>query len=267
MTLPKSLTSIGEQAFLGCENLEDFKIPASVTSIGSLAFCTCPKLTAMEIPEGITVISDNLFAGCRGLKSVKLPSTITSIQVAAFENCSALTDIVIPEGVTHIGHYALNACSSIKKFRLPSTLQEIGYQVFGENENIEEIHVAAPQPPVCTIGPNGEKEAADQVLSNAILYVPKGCIKNYALSEGWMDFKNIKEEMLTGIDGLEGAKMVCTVSGKNILISHYTGPLDIYSLGGELLKSMNVKGNATITLNYSGAILLKAKTQVLKLSL
>lgn len=175
--------------------MEDFKIPASVTSIGSLAFCTCPKLTTMEIPEGITVISDNLFAGCRGLKSVKLPSTITSIQVAAFENCSALTDIVIPEGVTHIGHYALNACSSIKKFRLPSTLQEIGYQVFGENENIEEIHVAAPQPPVCTIGPNGEKEAADQVLSNAILYVPKGCIKNYAISEGRMDFKNIKEEM------------------------------------------------------------------------
>ena len=92
--------------------------------------------------------------------------------------------------------------------------------MFGENENIEEIHVAAPQPPVCTIGPNGEKEAAEQVLTNAILYVPKGCKKNYAISEGWMDFKNIKEEMLTGIDGLEGAKMVCTVSGKNILISH-----------------------------------------------
>ena len=141
----------------------------------------------MEIPEGITVISDNLFAGCRGLKSVKLPSTITSIQVAAFENCSALTDIVIPEGVTYIGHYALNACSSIKKFRLPSTLQEIGYQVFGENENIKEIHVAAPQPPVCTIGPNGEKEAAEQVLSTPFFMFQRGVKRIMPLvKDGWI---------------------------------------------------------------------------------
>ena len=64
------MTSIGEDAFLGCCGLTSITIPNSVTSIGDRAFSSCSGLTSVTIPNSVTSIGDNAFSYCSGLTKV-----------------------------------------------------------------------------------------------------------------------------------------------------------------------------------------------------
>ena len=69
--IPDSVTSIGEFAFYGCNDLTSVIIPDSVTSIGKYAFAYCYKLASITIPDGVTSINSSTFYGCSGLTSKK----------------------------------------------------------------------------------------------------------------------------------------------------------------------------------------------------
>ena len=65
MTIPSSVTSIGESAFYGCSGLTSLTIPSSVTSIGRAAFAGCSGLTSIyAYLEKIPVLGSNVFYGC-----------------------------------------------------------------------------------------------------------------------------------------------------------------------------------------------------------
>ena len=70
ITIPNSVTSIGDYAFGICEGLTSITIPNSVTSIGKGAFNTCSGLTSVTIPNSVTSIGDYAFFACTGLTSV-----------------------------------------------------------------------------------------------------------------------------------------------------------------------------------------------------
>ena len=67
MTIPNSVTSIGNYAFRGCSGLSSVTIPNSVTSIGNYAFYNCTGLTSVTIPNSVTSIGNSAFYDCTGL--------------------------------------------------------------------------------------------------------------------------------------------------------------------------------------------------------
>ena len=76
ITIPNSVTCIGNSAFSHCKNLENVTIPDSVTSIGYSSFSGCEKLETIIIPEGVTDIDHEAFGGCTNLKKVILKCKI-----------------------------------------------------------------------------------------------------------------------------------------------------------------------------------------------
>ena len=75
---------INGSSFSGCSSLTSVTIPNSVTSIGDRAFRDCSSLTSVSIGNGVTSIGSNTFSGCSGLTSVTIPNSVTSIGDYAF---------------------------------------------------------------------------------------------------------------------------------------------------------------------------------------
>ena len=70
--------------------IQDLTIPNSVTKIGNYAFDGCSGLTSVTIPNSVTEIGNRAFYGCSGLTSVTIPNSVTSIGYSAFAGCSGL---------------------------------------------------------------------------------------------------------------------------------------------------------------------------------
>ncbi len=84
---------IAKSAFSDCTGLTNVTIPDSVTSIGDYAFRGCTSLTSVTIPDSVTLIDGCAFSGCTGLTSVTIPDSVKSIRDGAFKGCSNLTSI------------------------------------------------------------------------------------------------------------------------------------------------------------------------------
>ncbi|MBR4324328.1 MAG: leucine-rich repeat protein [Bacteroidales bacterium] len=98
ITIPNSVTSIGDWAFSCCESLQKITIPNSVTSIGEWVFSYCSSLQNIIIPNSVTSIGKSAFDGCSSLKQITILNSVTSIGQNAFEKCELLQQIIIPEG-------------------------------------------------------------------------------------------------------------------------------------------------------------------------
>ena len=138
LVIPDDVAEIKQYAFYNCSGLTSITIPNSVTSIGNNAFSgtawynnqpngvvyagnvlykykgTMPNKTSITIKDGTLGIAGGAFSSCSGLTSIEIPNSVTSIGGYAFEDCSGLTSIEIPNSVTSIGSYAFEGCKNLK---------------------------------------------------------------------------------------------------------------------------------------------------------
>ena len=175
VSIPNSVTRIGNQAFSGCSGLVSINIPDSVTEIGWGAFSGCSSLTNITIPSSVTTIGFfSILEGCSGLTSIvvdsgntvydsrnncnaiietatntlisgthisTIPNSISIIGRGAFSSDSLLTTITIPNSVTSIGRQAFLGCTNLTNIDIPNSVTSIGESAFYGCTNLSDITI------------------------------------------------------------------------------------------------------------------------------
>lgn len=172
-------------------------IPSSVTKIGDYAFYNCTNLTSIELPSGVTEIGDYAFYNCTNLSSLTLPSGVKEIGFSAFQGCKSLTSVTIPSGVKYISSFTFRDCESLRFINLPSDLKYIGEEAFEGCTGLTSIYAFMEKP--CEID---ETTFENETIINATLYVPKGSLLDYWDDNQWKKFMNIEEFDVTSIGSL-----------------------------------------------------------------
>ena len=225
-------TVLGYGVFYGCSGLTSVTIPDSVTSVGERAFCGCSGLTSVTIPDSVTNIGDSAFSGCSGLESMTLPfvgnrrgdsgssyalfgaifgtslysggkatkqypswtssfsytyyipSSLKEVVITdetqfgygAFYNCSGLTSVTIPDDVTSIGEKAFSGCSGLVSVTIPDSVASIGSEAFYNCSRLTSVTMKGSCP---TVG----SSAFSGVGSSCAAYLPRGN-STYSVADG-----------------------------------------------------------------------------------
>ena len=180
-----------------CHTVRKMSIPSSVTKIGEYAFCKCKNLTSIELPSGVTSLGRNAFRNCTNLSSLTLPSSVKEIWSDAFWGCESLTSITLPSGVENVWSDTFRDCKSLKSITLPSDLKQIEGDAFKGCNSLTSIYAFMKKP--CEIQ---ETTFDNETKINATLYVPKGSLLNYWDDNQWKKFMNIEEFDATSIGSL-----------------------------------------------------------------
>lgn len=142
ITIPDSVTSIGNRVFFSCNHLTSITIPDSATSIGDGAFSYCDHLTSITVPNSVTSIGDYAFSYCDKLINITISDSITSIGRSAFSGCDKLINITIPDKVTSIGGYAFQGCKSLTSINIPDSVTSIGDMAFSYCDRLTSITIS-----------------------------------------------------------------------------------------------------------------------------
>ena len=113
VSIPSSVTSIGDSAFYNCTNIFAVEIPNSVTSIGNSAFSNCRRLDSVSMSNNLSTIGEYAFWECYSLSAINIPVSVDSIGRVAFAYCYNLPSITIPPSVSFIGDNAFISDSLI----------------------------------------------------------------------------------------------------------------------------------------------------------
>ena len=235
VTIPDSVTRIGDYAFSNCGALYGVTIPGSVTSIGNHAFSNCSALQRVMIPDNVTTIGDFAFGGCISLQSVTIPNSVMSIGVQAFIACKdslfdtrilgvklvdgwavGHTDSLLGNldlaGARGIGGGAFEGCAMLRSVMIPDSVTSIGDRAFGHCSGLKSILVAAENSNYKSAnglllskdgrtlihGVNGDVTIPDSVTSirEHAFYRCEG-LKSFAVDFGNVNFKAVSGLLLT----------------------------------------------------------------------
>lgn len=250
-TIPNSVTSIGNDAFLGCRSLKSITIPNNVTSIGVKAFFKCDSLMSVTIPTSVTNIGKNTFEGCSGLTSIEVEARNTVYD--SRDNCNAIIETAtstlivgcqsttIPNSVTKIGSAAFDGCRRLTSITIPNNVTSVGNNAFYSCSGLTSITCEAITPP--TLGTSVFKF----VDTSSPLYVPASSIPLYRKANQWKDFRNIQAIPGTGNVDLANGKSDLLMASKPV-------PEACIVFKGRTLKSNSLSVSSIVSPDFELAV-------------
>jgi hypothetical protein len=244
ITIPNTVASIGQGAFIDQIALASLTIPNSVTSIGASAFSGLSSMTELTISNSLTSISASAFSVDSSLETLSIPNSVISIGDAAFFNTTSLTSLYIPNSVISIGDYAFLFTTSLTTLIIPNSVTSIGGAAFASATSLTTLTIPNS---VTSIG-----AGAFSSTTSLTQYTYCGT----ALSQDQLDaaFLNGKTRISICSITAPGAPTIgtATATGKRSATISFTAPA---SNGGSVITSYtatSTPGGITKTLTQAG---------------
>lgn len=273
VTFPKSLKSVGNNAFKGSFSLHRIDIPEGV-EVGNETFresgiteIDACKYYGGRIPKGA-------FRDCKNLEKVEFSRNIYEVGHYAFCGCSSLRSLSFPPKTPKdpnssdylaIGSTALLDCPSIEFIDTGNWMRNFWFDLFpspnlktivlGENidyflgdnddfEKLTDIWTMAPMPPEVDSNWSTIDTFSDWNYENTVLHVREGSELAYKYAPVWKNFKHIEvfTELpefsdLSSVDRIEADSdtLPFKVEEGRIIPADNDSILSIYSISGQLL--------------------------------
>lgn len=213
LNIGSNVTKIPSYGFWGTA-LTSLTIPSSVTTIGNSAFAQCGGLTDIKIPNSVTSIGAGAFSGCSGCTNLRIGNSVTSIGESAFANCSNIEEIhSLATFVPTLGADAFNGVSFRVPVYVPCGCQNAYYIRWTYFSNIIEDcdpqgidDIAADKVKIRTRAGEIIVEGTD-ANSKVVVYDLKGCIVHRGRIDGPIHI-NAAGVYMVKIDNLQPEKIV-----------------------------------------------------------
>ncbi len=149
VNLPEGIKTI-PASFFASSGIKKITLPSTVTSIGQTAFMSTRNLSSIDLTNcsGLTTIENNAFAAS-GIQQIQLPNSLRLIKSNAFE-ASSLTSITIPDSVigngdvngdSGIAELAFWNCSNLQTVSIPKGISRLNQGVFKGCISLENIEI------------------------------------------------------------------------------------------------------------------------------
>ncbi len=164
VTLPNSVTSIGDSAFYDgysgeCENVY---YQGSITAWCDITFDSSTAspmwaaknfylynedngeyelLTELVIPDTVTEIKANTFYSFDSLTSVQIGNGVKKIDGNAFTNCDGVKSLTLGSGVKEIKGYAFDSCDGLLDVTIPDNVMFVGENAFYSCEGLRTVKI------------------------------------------------------------------------------------------------------------------------------
>ncbi len=270
VSIPDTVTSIGDNAFEGATSLTEVDIPDTVTSIEYYAFANT-ALTELILPKNLTTIGARILQGNTGVTEIIIPKSVTEmgnvvagykgpfdgitrIPSYAFQGATSLTEVSIPDTVTSIGDNAFAGAISLAEMDIPDTVTSIEYYAFADTaltklelpENLTTIGARILQ---------GNKGVSKVII-------PKGVTEMYynvAGNTGSFDGSQVqKAEFEKGITRIPSYAFQGATNLAEVLIPDTVTSIGNYAFAGTALAELELPENLTTI----GARILQGNTSV-----
>ena len=266
VTIPQRVTyngvsydviSIVERAFENRSNLEYLSIPSSITSIGEYAFINCGRnisvnlesleawcnvnfyhehsnplssskallinnveISDLVIPKSVNTIKKFAFFECWPITSITIPSSVRKIDSSAFENCKNLTSVSLPNTLQYIGGSAFEGCRGMSSITIPSSISSIGINAFKNCSGLTNVTSEIVSPFTLS-----SDVFSSETYDNARLVVPPGTLSKYKSTNGWNYFKTIVEHITSETVENNGIEYLCSFDEKTATIKSVSNSL------------------------------------------
>ncbi len=143
LTIPKGITSIGNNAFRHCSNLISVILSEDVQSIGNNAFSDCYNLTSVVLSEGLKEIGDLAFMECSKLEQINIPNSLVTVGYRAFHGCNKIRSIY--KNCIYVGNnnnpylVLTESLYKLKSYIIHNDTKLIADKAFYSNDNLQEI--------------------------------------------------------------------------------------------------------------------------------
>ena len=265
--IPEGVTSIRNNAFRNCSNLDNIDLPESLVIIEKAAFRGCTSLSEVSLPSGLQTLEGSdlsasqdssndggVFEDCTSLTSINIPDSITIIGARTFRDCTALEGIEIHEGVTSIEHSAFRGCSSLADVSIPGSVTSIGACAFERCFALTDPSVLLREGLVSL--DNGAFRYCNGLAGDLIL---PSSLEQLGGFNGYDD-NGLSYGVFAGCSGLDGTldmsktkiKVIGDCSFENTSIKNVIFPDGLESIGQDAFKGAALEGTLEIPASVKG---------------